>query len=359
MRNVTKLIGDRVANDRELARVKERSERMERYVEVLESEIEEQDRLRQEASRARHQHQSAAAAFARGVKASEEATLERAARQLGDEAVAAAQARLREQAATQAAEEQARAAETAQLFARSLEQDALTKETELGYLRSEHQSAWALIQSLEARVATCEDTETRAAELVAARWFDTWSAEEARQRAEKEGAALRQISSGAAQEVEHLRLAKEADEKALAELRAENSCVRDAALKFRRAGLEAEDEAKAENQARLAAETKLRDAETELRKKPQSELDEQKQRTDEDLAKRDEKLRALETEAEGKFWASSWGSASWVTWNGRWGPRWGASAAMRSKESSDWASADESQKASEERKEVAPTQDKP
>ena len=113
VRNVTRLIGDRVANDLELVRARERSERMERYVEVLESEIEEQDRLRREASQARREHQTAAAAFARGVKASEEATLEQAARHLGAEAVAAAQARFCEQEAARAAEEHARAAEAA------------------------------------------------------------------------------------------------------------------------------------------------------------------------------------------------------------------------------------------------------
>ena len=74
VRNVTRLIGDRVANDLELVRATERNSHMELYVEVLESEVEEQGRLRREASDMRKEHQSAAAAFVRGMKVSEEET---------------------------------------------------------------------------------------------------------------------------------------------------------------------------------------------------------------------------------------------------------------------------------------------
>ena len=96
--------------------MKERGRRMERYVEMLESELGEQDRLRQEVlqtreeqqsataafAQARQEQQAASAAFARGVRASEATTLQRSARHVEAEAVAAAQARLSEEAAVQA-----------------------------------------------------------------------------------------------------------------------------------------------------------------------------------------------------------------------------------------------------------------
>ena len=69
---------------------------------------------------------------------------------------------------------------------------------------------------------------------------------------------------------------------------------------------EVESGAKVEFQARLLAEAKFKQAEEVLQVRLQGELQEQRQRSEEELAKREEKLRALETAAEGKAWQSTW-----------------------------------------------------
>ena len=79
-----------------------------------------------------------------------------------------------------------------------------------------------------------------------------------------EGGALRHFSDGASAEIEQLRSERRADEKTLDDLRTENSYARDVVFKYRRVGCKAEDEAKAENQARLAVEAKLKETEKAL-----------------------------------------------------------------------------------------------
>ena len=94
--------------------------------------------------------------------------------------------------------------------------------------------------------------------------MEAQAAEDARRRVNDEGAALRHFSSGASAEIERLRSERRTDEKALEDLRTENSCARDVMSRYRRVGREAEDEAKAENQARLAVEAKLKETEKAL-----------------------------------------------------------------------------------------------
>ena len=88
----------------------------------------------------------------------------------------------------------------------------------------------------------------------------------------------------------------------------------------------------------------------------QGELRQQKQRSEAELAERDEKVRALEAEAEGKSWTSTWDATVWASWGGSWGSRWGLGEIWKTRGPSEWVTPAEPRKDEGERKVVLATQ---
>ena len=105
-------------------------------------------------------------------------------------------------------------------------------------------------------------------------------------------------------------------EQMLLYLRSEVAGARDEMNRYRVLGQRVESEVNAEYQARVAAEIRFADERKVQQEELQGELRQQKQRSEAELAERDEKVRALEAEAEGKSWTSTWDATAWASWGG-------------------------------------------
>ena len=89
--------------------------------------------------------------------------------------------------------------------------------------------------------------------------------------------------------------------------------------------------AQVELQSKLAVEAKLRQTEDALQKRVQEELQEERRRSEAEMAQREENMRALEATAEGKSWRSTWGAPAWASWGSGWAGGWGAADAWGAK----------------------------
>jgi multidrug resistance efflux pump len=139
-----------------------------------------------------------------------------------------------------------------------------------------------------------------------------------------ESVALRWVSEGATAEIERLREESRWAEQMLQYLRSEIVEARGDSSRYQAIGRKAESEVKAEQQARAAVEARLGDIRRAQKEEFQSELKQQKQQSDAELAKRDERVRALEVEVEEMSWSSAWDRAAWAAWSGCWSARWGS-----------------------------------
>jgi hypothetical protein len=156
--------------------------------------------------------------------------------------------------------------------------------------------------------------------------FERQAAEGARRMTHDESVALRWVSEGASAEIERLRVESRWAEQMLQYLRPEIVEARGDSSRYQALGRKAESEVKAEQQACTAVEARLGDIRRAQKEEFQSELKQQKQQSDAELAKRDERVRALEVEVEEKSWSSAWDRSAWPARSGCWSARWGSKA---------------------------------
>jgi hypothetical protein len=142
------------------------------------------------------------------------------------------------------------------------------------------------------------------------RTLKEFQAAEGAKRAEKDDSdTLRRVSSGAEAEIIQCRKEERLSEQMLLYLRSEVAGARDELGHSQALGRRVEEGVRAELGARVAVEVRLAEERQAQHQEHRDALQQQKQRSEVELAARNKKVRALEVEVEEKSWRTIWHSA--------------------------------------------------